>query len=198
MFIRKIVILSFIFFLFFSLNVNKINAKDNFILRKVLTGISWTKVDEGTRINLDYIEIKKVGDQETTFGPNTYFIDATDLEYKNLDEEKIEKYLKESSNNSFVYSEDSVYGNYLDIFADVHNENLTKQELDKIVDDAVKEVENYYKQKDQIISGEVTMPQKEQKMESEGQNPIYLWILSAILALFGINILMKILNRKKK
>jgi len=48
------------------------------------------------------------------------------------------------------------------------------------------------------FTGEVTIPQQEQKMESEGQNPIYLWILSAILALFGINILMKILNRKKK
>ncbi|MDQ0226351.1 hypothetical protein [Metabacillus niabensis] len=84
------------------------------------------------------------------------------------------------------------------MYADVHNENIKKEELDNIIDNAIIEVNNFYREKDKIIAGELTLPHNVQEIESEGQNPIYLWIVSAILALFVINFLMKLLIRRKK
>lgn len=190
--------ISFLFLIaiLLSLNIPKVFAEDDLILRKILTDISWTKTEEGTRINLDYIEIKKVGDQETTSGSNTYFIDATDLKYDNLNAQKVDGYLQESGSATFVYHEDIVYGNYLDIFADVHNEEKSEEELEALINEAINEVNTHYEQKDKILAGEITFKQDQQEVKQEGQNPLYLWIVSIILALFAISILMKVMNRK--
>ncbi|WP_273124126.1 hypothetical protein [Bacillus weihaiensis] len=194
--LKRISLLFIISFLL-SLNFNKVSAEDSFILRKILTDISWTKSEEGTIINLDYIEIKKIGDQETTSGTNSYFIHATDLKYEKLNEKKVDKYLEESGSSSFVYNEDIVYGINLDIYADVHNESITREELETLTNEAIKEVNRYYEQKEEILSGNVTLKQEQQEIK-DGHNSIYLWILSIIFALFGISILMNILKRRNK
>jgi hypothetical protein len=118
--VRKYLSLLLIFTFLISYSINSVQAEDNLILRKILTDITWSKAEEGTRINLDYVVIKKVGDQETTFSPNIYFIDTTDLDYQQLTKVKDENYIEDSGSSSFVYKEDRGYGNFIEIFADVH------------------------------------------------------------------------------
>jgi len=168
--------ISFLFLIaiLLSLNIPKVFAEDDLILRKILTDISWAKTEEGIRINLDYIEIKKVGDQETTSGSNTYFIDATDLKYENLNAQKVDEYLKESGSATFVYHEDIVYGNYLDIFADVQNGEKSEEELEALINEAINEGNTHYEQKDKILAGEITFKQDQHEIKQEGQNPLYL------------------------
>ncbi len=194
---KSLLSISLVILLLLSLDINQTHAEDNLIIRKILTGVSWSKGEEGTIIKADYVEVRKVGDQATTHDENTRFIDATDLKYKNLDKKKVEEYLEESGSDHFVYHEDLVYGNYLKIFADVSNKNIEKEELDTLINKAINEVNNFYEKRDKIISGEIALPSSQQEQGNE-QNPYYLWVVSTILALLGISILMKILNIRKK
>jgi hypothetical protein len=104
-----------------------------------------------TQINLDYIVVRKIGDQQTVHSEDTYFIAATDLKYRDVTKKRIEKEVKESG---FV---DVVYGHYLKIFDDIHDRKLGKEEITRLTNDAIKQVDFFYTKKKDILSGEMKL-----------------------------------------
>lgn len=195
--LRILFVLSCLIFLFAKIEVNA-SIDDRTVERKILTKVEWSEIGGYTRISQEYIIVSKIGDEPTDCFKEMHPILATDLKYKDVTREKIEERIKEDAG----LDADVVYGHYLKIFADVHNKKVNIEELNKLTDDAIEQVDYFYSKKKEIASGKMKLSKYGEHKTQSGSVVDYLWPVGllfsvSILVYKTVKFVIKLFKRKK-